>query len=285
MKELTCAQVSELAAEYVLHTLEPSAESAVRRHLSAHPDGHPEYAELAQAAPAMAYLAEPVDPPARLKARVLAAAAGAEQLSIAAAIAAPAPTLLPTATPRSETAPRSGGWRAAVTARRLAATGWATAAVAVAIVAAMVFTGLQTGPRSNDTGIASRFERAMSLAAAPGSRLAVIGSSGGAAGAAGSPVPSGGSNGIAVIPRTGPGLLVMAGLPATTGSTVYEAWAIVGSQAPAPLGSFAVGSDATGWLDSLTVPPGEGLVVALTREPGPGATKPTLPIVASGSAH
>jgi hypothetical protein len=45
-----------------------------------------------------------------------------------------------------------------------------------------------------------------------------------------------------------------------------------------------VGTDGLGWLDSVTVPPGDSLVVALTREPGPGATKPTLPIVASGSA-
>ena len=35
---------------------------------------------------------------------------------------------------------------------------------------------------------------------------------------------------------------------------------------------------------NLTVPAGDKLVLALTLEPGPGATKPTLPIVASGTA-
>ena len=43
---------------------------------------------------------------------------------------------------------------------------------------------------------------------------------------------------------------VMQGLAPTTGSEVYEVWAIVGSQAPAPIGSFEVGADGWGgsWL-------------------------------------
>jgi hypothetical protein len=93
-----------------------------------------------------------------------------------------------------------------------------------------------------------------------------------------------GPNGIAVIPLSGPGVLLMQGLGETSGSEVYEAWAIVGTSAPAPVGSFSVSGDHQGWLDSLTVPPGDTLVIALTREPAPGATKPTLPVVAAGQA-
>ena len=89
---------------------------------------------------------------------------------------------------------------------------------------------------------------------------------------------------MAVIGQGGSGILVMQGLGPTAGSQVYEAWAIVGSQAPAPIGSFSVGGDGLGWLAELTVPPGDGVTVALTKEPGPGATTPTLPVVAAGTA-
>ena len=261
----------------MLHTLEPAVEAAIREHLAAHPDGHPEYVELSGIAPAIAYLADPIDPPARLKAKVLAAAAGTAQLGAVAASAVATPAAGPAAggaeLPRAREVSRlSVGWRAALTARRMAIAGWATAAVAIAVVVALVFAGIQFAPNSSGGGTADRLQRAVSLAAASGSRIAVIGSTASSA------------NGLAVIPRSGAGIVVMQGLAPTTGSEVYEVWAIVGSQAPAPIGSFAVGVDRSGGLDGVTVPPGESVTVALTREPGPGATKPTLPIVASGAA-
>ena len=86
MSAMSCTEVRERADEYVLHMLAPSVESAIDEHLAAHPGGHPEYAQLSQIAPAIAYLTDPVDPPARLKAKVLAAAARTEQLG---AVAAP----------------------------------------------------------------------------------------------------------------------------------------------------------------------------------------------------
>jgi hypothetical protein len=273
MSAVTCSEVRERADEYVLHTLEPAIEAAIREHLAAHPDGHPEYAELSRVAPAIAYLADPIDPPARLKAKVLAAAAGTAQLGAVAATAGAAPLAgVVAAPPAREVPPLYGGWRTAFTARRMAIAGWATAAVAIAVAVALVFAGVQFAPNSSGNGTAERLQRAMSLAAAPGSRIAVIGS------------PASSANGLAVIPRSGAGIVVMQGLAPTTGSEVYEVWAIVGSQAPAPIGSFAVGADRSGGLDGVTVPPGESVTVALTREPGPGATKPTLPIVASGAA-
>jgi hypothetical protein len=264
MSAMSCTEVRERADEYVLHMLAPSVESAIDEHLAAHPGGHPEYAQLSQIAPAIAYLTDPVDPPARLKAKVLAAAARTEQLGAVAA---------PLAMPRGrETTQRTGGWRAAFTARRMAVAGWATAGVAIAVVVAVIFSGVQSTPSSSDGGLTDRLQRAMSLAATPGSRIAIIGSQASSA------------NGLAVIPSSGDAILVMQGLAPTNGREVYEVWAIVGSQAPAPIGSFAVGADHLGGLDSVTVPPGDNLTVALTREPGPDATKPTLPIVASGSA-
>ena len=59
---------------------------------------------------------------------------------------------------------------------------------------------------------------------------------------------------------------------------------IVGDAAPAPLGGFTVGDPGTGRLDSAGLPVEPGMTLALTREPGSGATTPTLPILAAGTA-
>ena len=76
----------------------------------------------------------------------------------------------------------------------------------------------------------------------------------------------------------------MQDLDPTTGSEVYEGWVIVGDAAPAPLGGFAVGDAGTGRLDSSGLPVEPGMTLALTREPEPGATTPTMPILAAGTA-
>ena len=73
-------------------------------------------------------------------------------------------------------------------------------------------------------------------------------------------------------------------LDPTTGNEVYEGWVIVGDAAPAPLGGFTVGDAGTGRLDSSGLPVEPGMTLALTREPGSGATTPTLPILAAGTA-
>lgn len=279
MNALSCDDVRELAAAYVLDGLRPSVAAAVREHLAGHAGAHPEFAELGGVAPALAYLTDPVSPPASLKVRVLAAAAVTAQeapartgIAIDHGARGPQPT------------ERHWGWRRAITARRVAVARWAFATAAIVSIVALVFANAAL---QRDVSSARQFSdqmhRAVSLAAAPGSRLAVIGPAGGTAGSAGSGVPTG-PNGLAVMPQSGPGVLVMQGLGATDGSQVYEVWGIVGTQAPVPIGSFGVGGDGLGWLTELTVPAGGDVVVALTREARPGATKPTLPIVASGTA-
>jgi anti-sigma-K factor RskA len=76
----------------------------------------------------------------------------------------------------------------------------------------------------------------------------------------------------------------MQDLAATTGSTVYSAWAIGGDGVPIALGDFTVGNSGTGSLAATGAPTAAGVVVALTLEPGPGATAPTLPIISKGVA-
>jgi hypothetical protein len=67
------AEATELAGLYVLDALKPSLRSAVEEHLGACPDAHLEFDELGSVLPALALLVEPMQPPAALRARVMAA--------------------------------------------------------------------------------------------------------------------------------------------------------------------------------------------------------------------
>ena len=72
---LTHEEAVELAAPFVLNALEPDEEEAVREHLRSCSLPHEEFAELGSVVPALAETVEPVEPPAALKGRILAAAA------------------------------------------------------------------------------------------------------------------------------------------------------------------------------------------------------------------
>jgi anti-sigma-K factor RskA len=94
----------------------------------------------------------------------------------------------------------------------------------------------------------------------------------------------GGPTGLAAVDGSGALTMAMQALAPTSGEEVYEAWVIAADGVPVPLGSFQVDASGTGTLASSDLPTEPGIVLALTREPGPGATSPTLPIVASGEA-
>ena len=72
---LTHEEAVELAAPFVLNALEADEEEAVREHLRTCSLPHEEFAELGSVVPALAETLEPVEPPAALKGRILAAAA------------------------------------------------------------------------------------------------------------------------------------------------------------------------------------------------------------------
>jgi anti-sigma-K factor RskA len=78
--------------------------------------------------------------------------------------------------------------------------------------------------------------------------------------------------------------LAMRDLAPTSGDSVYEAWVIGGNGVPVPLGSFQVGQPGTASFRASGLPTSNGIVLALTLEPGPGATAPTPPIIAKGVA-
>ena len=104
-------------------------------------------------------------------------------------------------------------------------------------------------------------DRVLALARQPGGQAAVLGTG-----------TAGGPTGLAALGSDGSFAMALSGLPATSGSQVYEAWVVSASGTPVPLGSFAVGSSGLGSLAASQAPVGSHLTVGLTREPASGAT-------------
>ena len=147
------------------------------------------------------------------------------------------------------------------------------AAAGIAIVALIASNLLALGR----LGASEQFERdvaaVLEAGAQPGALTAVL-----------APTEPDGPRGLAAISSTGELTMAVQDLDPTTGNEVYEGWVIVGDAAPAPLGGFTVGDPGTGRLDSSGLPVEPGMTLALTREPASGATTPTLPILAAGTA-
>ncbi len=53
---------------------------------------------------------------------------------------------------------------------------------------------------------------------------------------------------------------------------------------PVAIGGFRVDGSGTGYFEASGVTPPSGIVLALTLEPGPGATVPTAPVISKGVA-
>jgi anti-sigma-K factor RskA/putative zinc finger protein len=268
---LSCAEVADLAPAFVLGALEAAESDAVRRHLAACPEAHAEMAELHSVVPALFEVVEPVAPPAGLKDRILAAAAADTQRA--------AETRVPVADQvRDVHRPR-------VVEDRLPTRGWSGlfrrpvwAAVSLAAALAVVALGVWNVQlqRDNEALVAYRngVIAVLDEAAQPGAQLAVLSA------------PEGvGPTGLAAVAEDGTVAVVMRNLAPTSGSEVYEAWLIAGDLAPVPIGELRVGADGTAALVTNQVPLGSGVTVALTREPGPDSTTPTMPIVAVGQAQ
>jgi anti-sigma factor RsiW len=273
---MTHEESLELAAAYVLGALEPAEEAAVRNHLATCAESHAEFEALGGVVPSLVELDEfeLVEPPASLGARIMAAAAAdlAEHprdatAPAAAPQAAAPPTSFPTATERAERTERRDRARAG----RL---DWVLRIAAVVAIVAVGAWGLNLQRQLDQ---AQRFDRAVAAViqagGQPGAKSVVLKSGEGAT-----------ASGIAAVAADGSVVLAMRDLAATSESQVYEAWVIVGTQAPVAVGGFTVDSGGTAAFTTrpATTPP--GAVIALTLESHEGNTAPTLPIVAAGVA-
>lgn len=262
---LRCSEVADLASGFVLGVLDDAEMASVRAHLAACPEPHLEMEELGSAAAAMLLAVPQVEPPAALGSRILEAARRdtirppVEPVRAADAMRRPAPAV----EPRRERGFLGLG-------RPIWATAGIAAVLAIAILGAQAFNLQQQ--RDQLAAYQAGVAEVLDIAAAPGGQLAVMAST-----------PQGPA-GIAAVGADGKVRIAMQDLAPTTGSQVYEAWLIVGQNAPVPIGAFQVGSSGSGTL-ATTGTSVAGVVVALTLEPAEGARTPTLPIVAAGPAH
>ena len=268
-RRLTHDDAVELAAPYVLGALEPDEEAAVREHLRTCPESHAEFEELGSVVPALAEAVEPAEPSPALKSRILAAAA-AERTGPAPVVSAPVVAAPVVAAPAVAEAPipiDSGR-------RGPSPVSWFLVAAAGIAVVALVAVNLLTLGRLNASEQYARDVAAvLETGSQPGAVTAVL-----------APTESGGPRGLAAVGPDGTVTMALQDLDPTSGSEVYEGWAIVGDAAPVPLGGFTVGDGGTGRLDGTGVPAEPGVTLAVTREPGPGAQTPTLPILTAGVA-
>jgi hypothetical protein len=263
---LTCDEVRDLAPLFVTGALDPDEMDAMREHLAGCDDPHAELLELGEAATSLLEAVEPAEPPPALRDRLLAAAAAdlAEGRHPAAPAPAPEPPGHAGDAPRVVSLDRER-------ARRRPGLGWV---LGIAAVIAIVALGGLSLSLQSDLAAARAYRegvaQALELAAQPGSLTALV--------AAG----DGSVSGLGVVGADGTVRLAMRGLPGTTGSQVYAAWSIAGDAAPVPIGEFTVAGDGVAVATARTPAATPGAILALTLEPAPGATSPTLPIVASG---
>lgn len=258
-RSLSCDEARDRAAGFVLGALEPAEERAVREHLATCPEPHPEFAELGGVVPYLAesLLDEPVEPPASLRGRVLAAAAAERP-------AATSDVMIPFATSPDRTVVRSS---------RSTPLDWALRIAAVVAIVALagwnlLLQGRLDAGRDYEDAVAAVVE----AAGEPGAKTVIL-------------TPAQGeARGIAAVRGDGSVVLALRDLGPTSGSEVYETWVIVGEAAPVALGSFTVGSDGTGTFTTRPADAPPGAVIALTLEPNAGNTTPLGPIVASGVA-
>lgn len=265
--ELTCDEVRDLAASFVLGALDDDEMSAVREHLATCADPHAEIIELGGVLPVFMASLRPVEPPAALKDRIMAAAAA--DLEDRRRAAAPPALSEPMSTPEParSTVP--------VLARRQPRWSWALGIAAVLAVVLLGGWNLQLQSQLTEAQAYQRQVAAvLDAATQPGALTAVM-----------TPASGEGPSGFAAVTSDGDMRVAMRDLAPTTGSEVYEAWVIAGDGVPVPLGGFTVGSNGVGYLEADGLPTDSGIVLALTREPGPGATAPSTDPVSVGTAQ
>ena len=271
---LSCSDILEVSGSFVLGALPDDEAAAVRRHLADCPEAHAEIAELGGVVPALFETVDMVEPPAGLKARIMAAAGADAERATGTQPAVDRPAVDTQRTTRPFPAADTGGrgWDLGALFRRPV---WAgVAAVAVAAVIALGAWNLQLkGELQGLTAYRDGVVEVLEEAARPGAQLAVLK-------ALEDPT---GPTGLAAVGADGSVALVMRDLAPTSGTQVYETWLIGADGNPIPIGSFTVDASRTTSFTTARASLGEGVTVALSLEPQAGATTPTV-VVAAGTA-
>jgi anti-sigma-K factor RskA len=258
MAPMTHEDAMELAGLYALDALTPDEKAEVDAHLAACTLDHTELSELGGVAQELAVLAEPAGAPAALKRRVLEAYAD-EHGRPARSMGLP---LGEDASIRSDAAARPRG-------RNLERLGWIAAGVAAVLVAVLGVYGLNLRQQADAANArADDMARAVAALTAPGSNVALLQGTGGAAGV----------SGFAAFPASGGGYMLLTGVPAAPAGKTYQAWFIAGG-APVSAGTMDAGAD--GNVIAADLKPVNGTqTIAITVEPAGGSEQPTsAPII------
>ena len=278
---LSCDEVRDLAASFVLDALEPGEQAAVREHLATCAEPHPEMGELGGVVPALLEAVPLVEPPASLKGRIMAAAAAdleARRGSSAGPVVTPAPALAP-----ADVAPaRADRPQPRPTAdvirpferRRRPSMAWALGIAAVLAIVALGGWNVRLqqqldGAQAYQQQVASVIDAAQQ----PGALAAVL-----RATAPGDP------GGFAAVTSEGVVRIAMRDLGPTSGTEVYEAWVIPADGVPKALGHLALREGGVGYLEASGLPTESGMLLAITREPRAGMTAPSGAPISAGAA-
>jgi hypothetical protein len=186
-RELTHDEVVEMGGAFVLGALGPADAAAVRSHLSTCTEDHSEIAELGGVLPVLAESVPIVEPPAGLKARIMAAAAaeaaaeGPGAVAVAPGAAAPtvaaAPAMVPPvgAAMPAEPTPFPTADERTVRRERSSPLSWA---LRIAAVVAIIALGASTLVLRNQLNDAQAYQQAVTAvidaAGQPGALTAVL---------------------------------------------------------------------------------------------------------------
>jgi anti-sigma-K factor RskA/putative zinc finger protein len=264
---LTCDEVRDLAASFVLDALDPNETMAVREHLATCAEPHAELAELAGVLPVLDASVPLVEPPTSLKARLMAAALADLESRRTAAVSPVVEAAVAPATPAAEVV-------RPFQRRPTQLRGWALGIAAVLAIVALGGWNYSLQQELNDArAYEQQVAAVLDAAQRPGSLTAVMRAGEGA-----------GPNGLAAITSDGVARIAMRDLAPTSGAEVYEAWVIAADGVPVALGELTLRPGGVGYLEADGLPTDSGIVLALTREPGPGASAPSSTPISIGTA-
>ena len=250
-----------LTGAYAVNALDPGERAEFEAHLADCPECSAEVGGLLATAARLA-AAEAVEPPARLKAAVMAQIATTRQLP-------------PLETPRADSAPDSAPEPAeggVVIPMRRPGWSWgqkalASAAAVLAVVSIGLSALLAQSSSTRQQLDAQQQTITRVLTASDARTLA-------------GPVEGGGRGAVVVSPSLGTTVFVASQLPAAPSGHTYELWYLGSDGNAVPAGTFVPGADGHA-TTVLTGAPGQAAAVGMTVEPAGGSPQPTTaPILA-----
>lgn len=251
---------ASLSGAYALNALDDIDRARFEKHLAESEETRNELTELTDTAVLLGLAVDPVDPPARLKANIMAALDDTAQLPSVGALAV------------DDAAVQAFSGKAAAKAQARWFSRPVTVLAAVAAAAALIFGGgvLANSINQNTQQQAQADQLAAINSASDSQRVAAD-------------MPGGGSATLVWSSELKSSALIVDGLKPLPSDRVYELW-YIDSTGARPAGMFTVSSAGSTWR-VLEGKMAHGDTVGVTIEPAGGSTKPTTaPVVAIASA-